>query len=200
MSMIETTLNAPSRIPTGAVIADLLADAREAVAFDRFAARLLLARAIEILDSAPEERRSGGLAGWQLRRLDSFIADHLSATITLEGMAACVRLSPSHFGRAFKATVGETPHAHVLRSAWSVPRNSCATRPSPWPRSRWIAAWRTRATSTASSAGTAEQAQTPGGGRLPRLRPVGSLAGIDQQGAKGTACTLRMASEAKPGQ
>ena len=115
MSMIETTLNAPSRIPTGAVIADLLADAREAVAFDRSAARLLLARAIEILDSAPEEPRSGGLAGWQLRRLDSFIADHLAATITLEGMAACVRLSPSHFGRAFKATVGETPHAHVLR-------------------------------------------------------------------------------------
>lgn len=115
MSMIETTLNAPSGIPAGVVIAGLLADASEAVAFDRAAARFLLARAIEILDNAPEEARSGGLAGWQVRRLEAFVAENLSTTITLEGMAACVRLSPSHFGRAFKATLGETPHAYVLR-------------------------------------------------------------------------------------
>jgi len=115
MSMTETLPNGPSGIPAGVVIAGLLADASEAVAFDRAAARFLLTRAIEILDSAPRETRTGGLAGWQVRRLERFVAQNLATTITLESMAACVRLSPSHFGRAFKVTVGETPHAYVLR-------------------------------------------------------------------------------------
>lgn len=114
MSISPTPPTASSGIPAAIVIAGLLADAREAVAFDRSAARSLLARAIEILDSVPDTPRSGGLAQWQMRRLEAFVEENISSSITLEMMAACVRLSPSHFGRAFKATAGETPYSFVL--------------------------------------------------------------------------------------
>lgn len=115
MSISPTPPTASSGIPAAVVIAGLLADAREAVTFDRSAARSLLARAIEILDSVPDAPRSGGLARWQMRRLEAFVEANISSSITLEMMAACVRLSPSHFGRAFKATAGETPYGFVLR-------------------------------------------------------------------------------------
>jgi AraC family transcriptional regulator len=38
---------------------------------------------------------------------------HLAATLTLDRLAATVHLSPHHFARAFKATVGLAPHAYV---------------------------------------------------------------------------------------
>lgn len=115
MSITTPRPNASSGVPAGLVIAGLLADASEAVAFDRVAARSLLTRAIEILDNAPEEPRSGGLVAWQTRRLEALVEENLASTITIESMAACVRLSPGYFARAFKATLGETPHNFVLR-------------------------------------------------------------------------------------
>ncbi len=115
MSLATSRPNGPSAIPAGLVVAGLLADAREVVAFDPTVARSLLARAIEILDTVPEAPRPSGLAPWQIRRLEAFVAAHIAGTITLERMAACVGLSPSHFGRVFKMALGETPHAFVLR-------------------------------------------------------------------------------------
>ncbi|MES2022402.1 MAG: AraC family transcriptional regulator [Pseudomonadota bacterium] len=57
----------------------------------------------------------GGLAPWQLQRVSDYVEERLGDTIVLDGLAGVVRLSTGHFCRAFKVTVGETPHAFLIR-------------------------------------------------------------------------------------
>jgi AraC family transcriptional regulator len=57
----------------------------------------------------------GGLASWQLKRVVDHVEAVLDGSIPIETLAALTRLSAGHFCRAFKATVGETPHAFVIR-------------------------------------------------------------------------------------
>ncbi len=52
----------------------------------------------------------GGLAPWQLRRATEYIADHLADTVLLKDLSAQTGLSPSRFGRAFKLSMGISPH------------------------------------------------------------------------------------------
>ena len=58
----------------------------------------------------------GGLAPWQLRLVLTHIETCLSETIHIETLAALTKLSGGHFCRAFKISVGETPHAYVILS------------------------------------------------------------------------------------
>lgn len=55
------------------------------------------------------------LAPWQIRRLTTHIESNLSSSLRCEDLAKLVRLSLSHFMRAFKATFGYTPHMFVMR-------------------------------------------------------------------------------------
>ncbi len=58
-------------------------------------------------------RRSGrklGLSARQIRIVTEFILDNLSSQIRLAELSALAELSPSQFGRAFKASTGKTPH------------------------------------------------------------------------------------------
>jgi AraC family transcriptional regulator len=55
---------------------------------------------------------TGGLAPWQARRATEYIRQHLSEDISLTELAAVARLSPFHFARAFKASLGKPPHAY----------------------------------------------------------------------------------------
>jgi AraC family transcriptional regulator len=57
--------------------------------------------------------RSGGLAVWQTKRTVDYIEAHLGAKIAIEEMAKVVRLSKSHFSRAFKCTLGSSPMSYV---------------------------------------------------------------------------------------
>jgi AraC family transcriptional regulator len=56
-----------------------------------------------------QRQANGGLAPWQVRRSTEYLADNLDKDVTLEELAAIVRLSPFHFCRAFKKSVGLTP-------------------------------------------------------------------------------------------
>jgi AraC family transcriptional regulator len=62
----------------------------------------------------PERSVQGGLAAWQeqavKRHIDERIADHVS----LAALAALVRLSPCHFSRAFKQSLGMPPHRYHI--------------------------------------------------------------------------------------
>lgn len=60
--------------------------------------------------------QKGGLAPWQLKRVKAYIDRALRQTITVEDLARLVRLSAGHFCRAFKTSVGETPHAFIVRT------------------------------------------------------------------------------------
>ena len=63
-----------------------------------------------IQSSRPTYR--GGLAPWQQRRVVEFIEQHLAEDISLDALAKLVRLSPYHFLRSFKRSLGEPPHRY----------------------------------------------------------------------------------------
>jgi transcriptional regulator GlxA family with amidase domain len=56
-----------------------------------------------------------GLAPWQLRRVLAHIEANLSAPIKNKDLAAIARLSMFHFAVAFRKSVGESPHEHIIR-------------------------------------------------------------------------------------
>lgn len=63
--------------------------------------------------SAP--RRTGGLAPWQERRAKEKIDANLGNQISLKSLAEECRLSVSHFAKAFRESVGETPHQWLMQ-------------------------------------------------------------------------------------
>ena len=59
-------------------------------------------------------RIRGGLSGAAKRRVLEVIAAALDARLTIERLAREVGLSPAHFARAFKQTMGRAPHQYLL--------------------------------------------------------------------------------------
>ena len=95
----------------------VLTQARQSVSSDPMGARHFVDRALELLSSmagrtAADDSAydSGGLASWQARRAKSMIEARLSGRLLVSDLASAVRLSPSHFARAFKRSVGVAPH------------------------------------------------------------------------------------------
>jgi AraC family transcriptional regulator len=56
----------------------------------------------------------GGLSREQLPRVLDYIRSNLGQDLSLAGLAAVARLSPRHFARAFRTTLGVSPHQYVL--------------------------------------------------------------------------------------
>jgi AraC family transcriptional regulator len=54
----------------------------------------------------------GGLAPWQQRRVTEYIEEHIAEELSLATLAGLARLSPFHFARAFKQTLGQPPHRY----------------------------------------------------------------------------------------
>ncbi|MDB5365310.1 MAG: hypothetical protein JWM77_1237 [Rhodospirillales bacterium] len=65
--------------------------------------------------TAMPQATCGGLAAWQVRRACDFIEDHLAEQVSLAELARQTRLSPTHFCRAFKRSIGLPPHQYQLR-------------------------------------------------------------------------------------
>jgi AraC-like DNA-binding protein len=57
----------------------------------------------------------GGLAPGALRRVREYIDGRLDDDISLDALAAVAELSRCHFARAFKQSVGTSPHAYVMQ-------------------------------------------------------------------------------------
>jgi AraC family transcriptional regulator len=60
-------------------------------------------------------RNGGGLTPFQLRRAIDFMQAHLAEDISLEMLAASAGLSPFHFARLFKKSLGLAPHQYLIR-------------------------------------------------------------------------------------
>jgi AraC family transcriptional regulator len=56
----------------------------------------------------------GGLAAWQQRIACDYIETNLDRDISLSFLAALVRLSPTHFCRAFRRSLGMPPHRYHI--------------------------------------------------------------------------------------
>ncbi|MBB3398632.1 MULTISPECIES: AraC family transcriptional regulator [unclassified Rhizobium] len=99
----------------------LLEAAKTEIEHDQEAARISLATASSILQSEIERRSrgegsgTGGLAGWQVARVRSYIDRNLHRTIHASDLSAVARRSTSHFSRSFKQAFGEPPHAYIVR-------------------------------------------------------------------------------------
>lgn len=100
--LLKTELEAGA--PTGSLFADAIGQA--------LAAHLL--RRYSTAATQREEQERGGLSSTQLRRALDFIEDHLERDFSLTEVAAEVGLSPFHFARQFRASIGLAPHAYLI--------------------------------------------------------------------------------------
>ncbi|MFN3459503.1 MAG: helix-turn-helix domain-containing protein [Oceanibaculum sp.] len=67
------------------------------------------------LSGAPFLAARGGLAPWAQRRCLEIMQERLSEDIGLDELAAEARLSPFHFARMFKQSIGVPPRVHLTR-------------------------------------------------------------------------------------
>jgi AraC family transcriptional regulator len=72
--------------------------------------RVGLERAGCLGNESPSE---GRLAHWQANRVIAYIESNIDLNIRVADLAGVVRLSTSHFSRAFKASTGRPPSAYV---------------------------------------------------------------------------------------
>jgi AraC family transcriptional regulator len=56
-----------------------------------------------------DQRTAGGLAPWQMLRLESYVEAHLGEDLSLASLAGEVGISRSHFSRSFRQTLGQSP-------------------------------------------------------------------------------------------
>ena len=115
----------------------LLQRARSVLRDDPQSARSCLLRAVSLLDDgvrgrpASGGRPRGGLAAWQLRRIDAHIDANIGSAIRTSALAAAVQLSPSHFSRAFRQSLGDTPSAYVARRRMKLVQEKMLTTDAP---------------------------------------------------------------------
>lgn len=74
----------------------------------------LAAALLRLRDGENAQPTKGGLAPWQVRRVERHIAEQLHEDLSLADLAELVDLSPYHFARAFKASTGLPPHRYGM--------------------------------------------------------------------------------------
>jgi AraC family transcriptional regulator len=85
-----------------------------------YAESLIALLAVELVElqrgtPAAVTRLRGGLAGWQKRLICDYIEEHVVEEIPLARLAALARLSHAHFCRAFKRSMGVSPHRYQIQ-------------------------------------------------------------------------------------
>ncbi len=85
----------------------------------------------KVLSGSEPAPLRGGLAPWQIRRVEEFLRARMAEPISLAAIADIARLSPFHFARAFKTSVGVAPHAHLQSLRLERARNLLAETDMP---------------------------------------------------------------------
>lgn len=127
----EIPLRSSDPVRTGAGPAPLLSIVRlldqvgDALGSDRGEAHRYIQKAAALLRGQSEIKdvakgHSPGtarcrLAPWQVGRATRFIDENLGKKMAIREIAGVTRLSSSHFSRAFRSTIGESPHAYIIR-------------------------------------------------------------------------------------
>ena len=67
--------------------------------------------------SEPRDAQPSGpaLLAWQIKRLMAYIESHIESPISIQELAGIAGLSPSHFCRAFRKSLNESPHCFVMQ-------------------------------------------------------------------------------------
>jgi len=128
-----------------AVAAQLVEAACSARDGNREATRAHIAHAVALLGGKPSlgpkstsslpntdtHVARGCLPAWQARRVFAHVEANLSGKIHIQGLARLLGLSASHFGRAFKSTLGVSPREYVLRRRIEVAKGLMLTTSEP---------------------------------------------------------------------
>jgi AraC-like DNA-binding protein len=69
-----------------------------------------------LIDCRPPGEHCGGLAGWQLKAVSTFVRERLGEKLSVTDLAAVARLSESHFCRAFRTTCGMSPMKYIAKA------------------------------------------------------------------------------------
>jgi AraC family transcriptional regulator len=87
-------------------------------------ARLFVEQAIDLLCiqllrkhaalSIPVTRPPAGLPPWQIKRVTTYMLEHLGESLTLDELAGVIHLSRFHFCTAFRQATGKTPHEWLV--------------------------------------------------------------------------------------
>jgi AraC-like DNA-binding protein len=65
--------------------------------------------------SATRESPSRGLVKWRLKRVQDFVDEQLSESLSLADLARCAGLSRMHFAAQFRSATGMRPHEYLVR-------------------------------------------------------------------------------------
>ena len=86
---------------------------------------------IHVLSNLERHVARGGLLAWQTRRVFAHVEANLCRRIPIRDLARLLDLSPSHFCRAFKSTIGVSPRDYVLRRRIDVAQGLMLTTSEP---------------------------------------------------------------------
>ncbi|MDE1147841.1 MAG: AraC family transcriptional regulator [Azospirillaceae bacterium] len=114
-------------------IVALLHDTLALLEQDRPAAADCLQRAAELLRDSLSDTppATGGLAPWQVRRVQAHIDQHLAEAVRIRDVADLARLSTSYFSRAFRITFGMPFTQYVIHQRVERAKHLMTRTPEP---------------------------------------------------------------------
>jgi AraC family transcriptional regulator len=113
---------------------ELLDDVRRTIVVDPASARSAALRLVMLLSASSTRDTTiirGGLAPWQLRKIDRYLKEHLAHPLRLSALAEQINLSVSHFTRSFKASRGLTPHLYIVKLRLDLAQSLMLTTDNP---------------------------------------------------------------------
>jgi AraC family transcriptional regulator len=132
--MSDVAGTATPALDAGGLLEGLVDAATAANGGDREKARHTLEGALALLTT---DRRSGGnsllnptrggLAPWQARRVATYVRDNIGTSLRASELSRLVRLSYSHFNRAFKVSFQQTPTSYIMRQRVSLAQEKMLT-------------------------------------------------------------------------
>jgi len=75
----------------------------------------LLREQIDPQASSAAADEHGRLLAWQVRKVREYVDTHIAGPIRVADLCALIQRSEAHFSRAFKRTLGASPHAFVMQ-------------------------------------------------------------------------------------
>jgi AraC family transcriptional regulator len=114
--------------------AEILDDIRRTIEREPDTAHTAARRLVALLAPKTSEALTdgrGGMAPWQKRKLDQYLANRLEETLRVEHLAKEFSLSVSYFSRAFKKTYGTSPHLHIIKLRLALAKRLMLTTEAP---------------------------------------------------------------------
>jgi transcriptional regulator GlxA family with amidase domain len=70
---------------------------------------------IDLLSESPRSFRNPRLSAGQVNAVMHAMCDNIGESVSVSMLSSLIGLSRSYFSRAFRSTVGRTPHAYLVR-------------------------------------------------------------------------------------